>query len=228
MKEDDYYSDRKNKPEQPFRRTGPLDAYIYKEWSNDGNVENTKNEVMVHLPRPVQIQPQPQETNSLHIFTDGACTNNGRRNASAAWGVLVLGSDHRIIEEDSGKIPPREMQTNQRAELRALLRGFEIAESYINRSQNPMTDVQIWSDSQYSIKCTSEWGLTWRKNGWTKKGGDIQHLDIIKPLVQSYTQNFGKIRLKWVEGHKGGAQQHQFPWMFNHRVDVIATAALQG
>jgi ribonuclease HI len=203
---------------KPFRRTGPLDAYIYKERGHEENVEDIQNQVLVHLPPQQKI---------LHVFTDGACTNNGQRGAKAAWGVLIVADqNYSIIDTDSGRIPPNEPQTNQRAELRALLRGLEIADNYI-LGNTGITEVQIWSDSQYAIKCTSEWGITWKNNGWTKKGGDIQHLDLVKPLVETYSRLFGKVRLKWLEGHATGAKQHQFPWMFNHRVDAVAVEALQ-
>lgn len=205
---------------QPFRKTGPLDAYIYQKRGDEENVEQRDVEVAIHLTEPVKIGT------TIHIFTDGACPNNGKRGASAAWGVLVVSNEgYRVLEEDSSAIPVSEPQTNQRAELRGLLRGLEIAEHYL--AQGLATNVQIWCDSQYAIKCTSEWGPTWKSNGWVKKGGDIQHLDVIKPLVGLYTKHFSNLRLKWVKGHVTGVQQHQFPWMFNHRVDALAVSALR-
>lgn len=202
---------------QPFRYRGPLDAYIYEKRGDQEDVEQCQDQMLVHLPAEQQI---------LHIFTDGACSNNGKRGAAAAWGVILLTDiGHSIIDTDSGRIPPNEPQTNQRAELRALLRGLEIAENYLLANKG-VKEIQLWSDSQYAIKCTSEWGPTWRKNGWTKRGGDIQHLDLVKPLVETYARLYSKLRLKWIEGHKGGAAANVFPWCFNHQVDRLATGAL--
>ena len=87
--------------------------------------------------------------------------------------------------------------------------------------------IQIWSDSQYSINCASVWGPTWKSRGWKKQGGEIQHLDLIRVLVEK-TQALGfKIEYKWLKGHKGGDSQRVFPWKFNHMVDELANMALR-
>ena len=112
-----------------------------------------------------------------------------------------------------------EQQTNQRAELMALLMGLTAANDYPG-------SIKIWSDSQYAINCASVWGPSWRKKGWTKQGGPIQHLDLVKQLVEKTTQMGFRLEYKWLKGHKGGGAQNQFPWMFNHQVDALATAAL--
>lgn len=206
---------------KPFRRTGPLDAYIYK----DRTDESDKNEV--HQTVPVHLLPVAKKERLLHVFTDGACTNNGKRNANAAWGALLVSDDgYIVLDRHSGAIPLLEPQTNQRAELTALLRGLEIAESQL-RQNNGITKIQIWSDSQYSINCASVWGLTWKKNGWKKQGGPIQHLDLVRILVEKTMALGFSIEYKWLKGHKGGESQYAFPWMFNHQVDSLATGALR-
>jgi ribonuclease HI len=106
-----------------------------------------------------------------------------------------------------------------------LLYGLELAEKQLQRDPT-LKKVQIWSDSQYSINCASVWGPNWKKAGWKKQGGPIQHLDLIQPLVLT-TQKLGfSLEYKWLKGHKGGESQHVFPWMFNHQVDILATSAL--
>jgi len=209
---------------KPFRRTGPLDAYIYKQGANEEDVKEIKNNVVVdnHL----TLCQEKKET-IMHIFTDGACTNNGKRNANAAWGCLLVSDDgYIVLDRLSGAIPLTEPQTNQRAELTALLRGLEMAEKQFGRL-NDVKKVQIWSDSEYSINCASVWGPKWRKNGWKKQGGDIQHLDLIRVLVEKTLALGFKIEYRWLKGHKGGESQHAFPWMFNHQVDALATGALR-
>eukprot|EP01070_Trichotokara_eunicae_P009965 Trichotokara_eunicae@DN6220_c0_g1_i1.p1 len=52
------------------------------------------------------------------IYTDGACTNNGKRGATAGYGVHFPSEPHRDI---SGKL--KGLQTNQRAELQAIVGG---------------------------------------------------------------------------------------------------------
>jgi ribonuclease HI len=211
-----------------FRCIGPLDAYIYQHRDNDADVEDSSNNIIVH-PMTVTSLPLPIEQNNsmlseqiptTHIFTDGACTNNGKRNANAAWGYIVVDNEgYRVLNRGSGPIPKSEPQTNQRAELQALLNGLNAARQYPGF-------IKIWSDSQYSINCASVWGKSWQRKGWTKQGGVIQHLDLVKQLVSATEQMGHRLEYKWLKGHKAGSAQYEFPWMFNHQVDSLATSAL--
>ena len=217
---------------KPFRRTGPLDAYIYKQGADEEDVSQVETNVQVpprnsfinevHL-----IVSEEKKETIMHIFTDGACPNNGKRNANAAWGCLLVSDDgYIVLDRLSGAIPLTESQTNQRAELTALLRGLELAEKQFGRL-NDVKKVQIWSDSEYSINCASVWGPRWKAKGWKKQGGDIQHLDLIRKLVEKTLELGFKIEYRWLKGHKGGESQHAFPWMFNHQVDALANSALR-
>lgn len=207
---------------KPFRRTGPLDAYIYKQGTHEQNVKNIQENMMIHR----DLQDNRKEK-ILHIFTDGACQNNGKKNANAAWGCLLVSDDgYIILDRFSGAIPLGEPQTNQRSELTALLRGLEVAEKQISRISD-LKKIQIWSDSEYSINCASVWGPKWKAKGWKKQGGEIQHLDLIRILVEKTMALGFKIEYKWLKGHKGGESQYVFPWMFNHQVDALATSALR-
>ena len=215
-----------------FRCIGPLDAYIYQHRDDKEDVETSSGDVVVHkapiLPLPTEqniVAPSISDTlnygiSTTHIFTDGACTNNGKRNANAAWGFIVVDNvGYKVLDRGSGPIPKSEPQTNQRAELQALLNGLNAAKQYPGF-------IKIWSDSQYSINCASVWGPSWRKKGWTKQGGVIQHLDLVKQLVNATEQMGHRLEYKWLRGHKGGSAQYEFPWMFNHQVDALATGAL--
>ena len=204
---------------KPLRRTGPLDAYIYKQGANEENVKEIQNNVVIN--NHLHMEPK-----ILHIFTDGACQNNGKKNANAAWGCLLVSDDgYIVLDRFSGAIPLSEPQTNQRAELSALLRGLEEAEKQL---RDPgLKKVQIWSDSEYSINCASVWGPKWKSKGWKKQGGEIQHLDLIRILVDKTLALGFKIEYRWLKGHKGGESQYAFPWMFNHQVDALATSALR-
>jgi len=195
-----------------FRRTGPLDAYIYQQRGDEEDVKEVQKNELVHLPEPVL---------KTHIFTDGACTNNGKRNASAAWGLLVVSDPgYAVLHRDSGAIPRGEQQTNQRAELQGLLNGLRAAKQYSSH-------VTIWSDSQYAINCASVWGPKWKSNGWKKQGGPIQHLDIIRNLVNETIEMRNTVHYRWLKAHTQDTRQHEFPWVFNHQVDALATSALR-
>lgn len=214
-------SESKEPVKHKFRRSGPLDAYIYQKRSDDTDVKQSQENVMIHpVIVPSILREMESNDNTTHIFTDGACTNNGKKGANAAWGfIIVAGKGYQVLDKGSGAIPKSQQQTNQRAELTALLMGLEASMKYPGQ-------IKIWSDSQYSINCASVWGPSWRKKGWTKQGGPIQHLDLVKQLVDMTNQMSHRLEYKWLKGHKGGDSQYQFPWMFNHQVDTLATSAL--
>jgi len=220
-----------NKPLiKPFRRTGPLDAYIYKQGANEENLNNVQTNVQVLSRNSIEDKvhlSEDRKESIMHIFTDGACPGNGKRTANAAWGCLLVSDDgYIVLDRLSGAIPLSEPQTNQRAELTALLRGVELAEKQLSRITE-LKKIQIWSDSEYSINCASVWGPKWKSKGWKKQGGEIQHLDLIRILVDKTLLLGFKIEYRWLKGHKGGDSQHVFPWMFNHQVDALANSALR-
>ena len=41
----------------------------------------------------------------------------------------------------------------------------------------------------------------WEKRGWTKKGGEIKNLDIVRELYELYSNS--QADLRWVRGHEG-------------------------
>ena len=137
------------------------------------------------------------------VFCDGACSGNGTAAARAAWAwaawITPTGDVHVSGEPEVGAAAPllMEGQTNQRAELRALLRALE----WCNTCAPPGSRFVIYTDSMYAIKCTEEWGPAWRDNGWRRpRGGEIANLDIIQELVRLYACG-RDWRLCHVRGH---------------------------
>ena len=181
--------------------------------------EAQDNMMVQHIETPI-LQVAKEK---IHIFTDGACTNNGKRGANAAWGLIVVlekgSDDYSVLYRDSAPIPKSETQTNQRAELQGLLKGLREAKKHSGR-------VILWSDSQYAINCASVWGPKWKANGWKKQGGPIQHFDLIRDLVLETIEMGQNISYRWLKAHTEDSRRQQFPWVFNHQVDAIATAAL--
>lgn len=88
-------------------------------------------------------------------------------------------------------------QTNQRAELAAIKRAVDLAP--INRN------VLIMSDSNYSIKCVTEWSRNWEQNGWkTSTGKSVENRDLVEPILERLRERAlagGKTELRWVKGH---------------------------
>ena len=134
-------------------------------------------------------------TKSVNIYTDGACINNGRKNAKAGIGIYI--SENQTISERI--IGP---QTNQRAELYAILKSLQIInidEYYI---------VNIYTDSQYCINCITKWIYGWLKNNWLdSKKKSVKNRDIIEKIY-NITKNFNHIKFNHVYSHTNKTDIH--------------------
>ena len=129
----------------------------------------------------------------IKIFTDGGCEPNP---GEAGTGLAVyLNND--LTELWYGLYQP--MGTNNTAELQGLEQAFIIAKEKLQAGLS----VAIYSDSKYSIDCITKWATGWEKKGWTKSGGEIKNLDIIKPAYAMYQELASQITIHHVNGHVG-------------------------
>lgn len=102
---------------------------------------------------------------------------------------------HRNVAEP---LPAQPRPTNQRAELTAIKRAVELAP--IDK------EVLIYSDSNYAIKCVTEWFQKWEKNGkWLTSGGKpVENRDLVEPVIARIREREragARTRFQWVKGH---------------------------
>lgn len=157
----------------------------------------------------------------LHIFTDGACPSNGFKGARAAYAVVFWNLESTTEPFGiSERLPKEDPQTNQRAELSGIKRAFEeIQERHL---KGPIT---IWTDSEYARKCITEWGPQWKTRGWRRAQNskkEIEHLDILKPMIDYYEQSQHFIRFQHVKAH---SNRKEFPYCGNTMADLLAVSA---
>ena len=91
-------------------------------------------------------------------------------------------------------------QSNQRAQLMAL----KIALDKVPLKQ----DVLIRSDSDYAMKCVTDWHRKWSITSWRKPGGqkEKKNIDLIKLIADRYERRrfLGtKTDFFWIAGHTG-------------------------
>ena len=127
------------------------------------------------------------------IYCDGGCSPNP---GSSGSGVAVYrnGSVSELwygLHESMG--------TNNTAELNALYESLLIAQKESDLGNN----VVIKCDSMYSINCIQTWAISWERNGWKKKGGEIKNLEIIQKAYALYNQLKQKIELSHIKAHAG-------------------------
>ncbi len=139
-------------------------------------------------------------------YTDGSCQPNPGPGGFAVIRDMqphILGG-----EEDS---------TNIRMEGRALIAALKDAEG---------TPCRIYTDSEFWINVITKWSLAWEKNGWTKKGGEIKNLDLVKEVCPLYRD--GQTELLWVRGHKGDPGNELADHWANEARRKLLSGELQG
>lgn len=105
------------------------------------------------------------------IFTDGACINNGRPEATAGVGVAYGNKDGSQMSMPITDLTDKfVLRSNQRAEIYAAKLGLEfLAEADRINSKKPSDKRQdeskawiIATDSEYVVKGMTEWLPTWK------------------------------------------------------------------
>lgn len=144
--------------------------------------------------------PEVGSETVIIVSTDGSCLRNPGGAIGWAW-VNHTGPSN------SGGEPSG---TNQVAELRALLEAV-----LAHPGPEPLL---IESDSQYAIKCASEWLAGWKRKGWKTAGGTpVRNLELVQSIERAITEREGPVRFRWVRGHVGNH--------FNEAADALAGEA---
>ncbi|KAJ7492256.1 ribonuclease H-like domain-containing protein [Mycena latifolia] len=129
------------------------------------------------------------------VYSDGASKRNGHPDAVAGVGVWWGRDDPRNIAERCPGI-----QTNNRAELIAILRILETAP----QSKRPLL---IKTDSQYCKNCFQDWLPNWVKNNFKSSTGQpVKNAALIKYLsaqLDARARHGQKVRLQHVKAHNG-------------------------
>ena len=132
----------------------------------------------------------------MRVFTDGACSHNGRPGAKAGYAVWF--PDAKDLSE-SARVPADQAQTNQRAELSAIHRAVVILDARGYHDE----DIKIYTDSEYSMNCLTKWISGWVSRGWkTSAGGDVLHRDLIQE-TSTLLSKFKSHRFIHVRAHTG-------------------------
>lgn len=132
----------------------------------------------------------------MRVFTDGACSHNGRPEAKAGYAVWF--PENKEFSE-SGRVPDGQPQTNQRAELMGINRAVIVLD---NRGFHD-SDVVVYTDSEYSINCLTRWLTGWVARKWkTSAGTDVLHRDLIEDTSNRLAK-FKSHRFVHVSAHTG-------------------------
>lgn len=144
-----------------------------------------------------------------YVYTDGACSNNGKEGAVAGIGIYFGENDSRnVSQRNTGK------QTNNTAELGALLHLYSIIEGDIRSGKQ----IGVVSDSQYAIWCVTTYGKKCEDSGWKKA---VPNKELVKRTYEAY-KGFTNVRFIHVMAHTGNRDAHS---LGNEGADRLANMA---
>ena len=117
----------------------------------------------------------PANKDCAIVYTDGACSANGRHNASAGIGVYWGENDPRNVSE---KLIGR--QTNNSAEIRAAVKA--VVQAKIDKFKS----IKIRTDSQFMIDSMTSWIPGWIKRQWrTAAGMAVKNKEDFEALLEA-------------------------------------------
>ncbi len=149
----------------------------------------------------------------INVYTDGACTNNGKPDARAGFGIWFGEGDSRNTSESfTGP------QTNNRAELLAIIKALTILREEIEEGR----PIMIYSDSSYSIRCCTTYGEKMSKKRWLQKGKDIPNRKIVE-VAYSFVKKYKNIDFQHIRSHTGLEDEHSIG---NDHADRLANLAI--
>lgn len=146
----------------------------------------------------------------IKVYTDGACKNNGKKNAKAAIGVYFSENDNRNTSERiTGK------QSNNTAELKAIIKACNILQDEIINKYS----IYIYTDSKYSILCATTYGKKQSNKYWCD---NIPNKELVQELFNIINNN-SNIELKYIKAH---TNKNDIDSIGNKNADKLATNAL--
>ncbi|XP_012277947.1 ribonuclease H1 [Orussus abietinus] len=165
--------------------------------TNSANVTKNPAKKIKLLPLP-EDSPIKDASNFItdsdgyvNVFTDGACSSNGKKGAKAGVGVW-FGDNHplNISQPVDGR------PTNNMAEIQAVTLAARQAH------KEGIQKLKINTDSRFLISCITEWMPKWKKRGWMTVGN--------KPVINKcelleMEEALSSLSIKWnhVRGHQG-------------------------
>lgn len=207
-------------------------------------VQATDDAVNIAEPRPL-----------FYAFTDGGATGNGTKACKASWAYRVIGpvvsatgEPVKFIRGGSSdpleNVGPREvestvdtnrlpvwaedsgacegLQTNQRGELMAIVQALK------RLRELPRDTYTVFiSDSQYSIRCITEWYPSWVAKGIVS---EKKNTDLISQAYDAYVPIKDRMEFRHTRGHREEPTERKsyewLVWAGNDAVDRACNTVL--
>jgi ribonuclease HI len=152
------------------------------------------------------------------IYTDGACSGNGRREPRGGWAAVLTRAGAEPKQLSGGEKPT----TNQRMELTAAIEGLKALKTPCR--------VTLYADSAYLVNgMTQRWYLNWRRNGWKNSSRrPVANRELWEELVDLVENRGHEVTFLKVKGHADRTSGHVSSEheRLNQLCDRLAVAAI--
>ena len=164
----------------------------------------------------------------IEIFTDGSCLGNGSKFAKGGIGVFCHTCEEFCFSKGANETICLKT-TNQTMEICAIYEAlYKVFNSVISVDR-----VVIYSDSDYSIKCFTNWINGWSKKGWkTANGQPVKNQHELKSTWDVIDRLKAKgifVSFVHLRSHQNPPQQENrdeyMRWLGNHKADEYAVSA---
>jgi len=149
----------------------------------------------------------------IHIYTDGSLVKKDGK-IYCGYGIYFPNGEYKSISRNFTHNPI----TNNRAELYAIHKSIIISNivnlERIKNSQEEITQINIYSDSEYSVKTFNIWLSKWKK---TNK--PYLNSDIINEIDEQIQVSPFKVNIIHIRAHTGKTDIHSIA---NDVVDKLA------
>ena len=143
-------------------------------------------------------------SNSISIFTDGACRGNP---GPGGWGVLIL-----LEGEEISLYGGENSTTNNQMEMMAAIKALE----YFREKKS----IELVTDSNYLKDGIEKWIHGWKKNGWkTSAKKPVKNQELWMKI--DTLNHFHEVQWKWVKGHSGHRENEIADLLANKGIDEL-------
>ena len=143
-------------------------------------------------------------SNSISIFTDGACRGNP---GPGGWGVLIL-----LEGEEITLYGGENSTTNNQMEMMAAIKALE----YFREKKS----IELVTDSSYLKDGIEKWIHGWKKNGWkTSAKKPVKNQELWMKI--DTLNHFHEVQWKWVKGHSGHRENEIADLLANKGIDEL-------
>ena len=151
-------------------------------------------------------------SNNINIYTDGACSFNGMKGATCGIGVYFCETNINKLN-DISELLHVDNPTNNIAELSAI----DIAIKIIKIKKLTNKQINLYTDSNYSINCITKWYEVWVKDNKLNR----PNIKVIKSIYENIQDL--NIIFHHVRAHTNKNDIHS---MGNSRADSLATKSV--